>query len=92
MTIRAFKDSGDGYYEVDISEGENLPEWIVNQNLTERPLMTPSLTVNTDTFRKISELESTITARRLREAILGIDNGWLSGINEQMKNLRSELK
>lgn len=27
MTIHAFKDAGDGYYQIDIQEGEPLPEW-----------------------------------------------------------------
>lgn len=40
---------------------------------------------------QIDVLESSITDRRLREAILGIDNGWLSGINNEILNLRSQL-
>lgn len=39
----------------------------------------------------IAELESTITERRYREAILGIDNGWLKNINDQIAALRSKL-
>lgn len=27
MTIRAFKDSDDGYYQIEVKDGEPLPEW-----------------------------------------------------------------
>jgi hypothetical protein len=33
---RAFRDSGDGYYEVDVPEGQPLPEWVAR--LTPCPL------------------------------------------------------
>ena len=39
----------------------------------------------------ISELESQITQRRLREALLGSDNGWLASQDQQIANLRSQL-
>lgn len=42
-------------------------------------------------LEKILELESTITDRRVREAVLGIDNGWLKSVNDQMTNLRTQL-
>lgn len=47
---------------------------------------------NLETKRKISELESAITVRRIREAILGVDGGWLAQRNEQIKQLRDGLK
>ena len=31
-----------------------------------------------DTLQKIADLEAQITSRRVREAILGADGGWLS--------------
>lgn len=40
---------------------------------------------------EIVALENQITNRRLREAVLGIDGGWLFNINEQIKNLRGQL-
>ena len=39
----------------------------------------------------ILELESTITQRRLREAILGTDDGWLANVEKQISNLRKKL-
>lgn len=40
---------------------------------------------------QILELEGQITSRRIREAILGTDNGWLAGIEEQISVLRGQL-
>jgi hypothetical protein len=41
---------------------------------------------------QIAKLEATITPRRQREAILGIDNGWLADVNAQIAALRAKLK
>lgn len=40
---------------------------------------------------QIDELESTITNRRMREAMLGTDNGWLANVNAQIAALRGKL-
>lgn len=42
--------------------------------------------------QQILTLEATITPRRQREAILGIDNGWLADVNAQIVALRAKLK
>jgi len=39
-------------------------------------------------MRQIKQLEAEITPRRMREALLGIDNGWLAEQNEAIKKLR----
>lgn len=41
--------------------------------------------------RAIAALESQITPRRLREAVLGIDGGWLETKNAEIKKLRESL-
>lgn len=41
--------------------------------------------------QQIAALETTVTARRLREAVLGIDNGWLKNMNDQIAALRAQL-
>lgn len=41
---------------------------------------------------EIQQLESFVTQRRLREAVLGLDNGWLSNQNTQIDNLRIQLQ
>lgn len=40
---------------------------------------------------QISALESQITVRRTREAILGTDNGWLENIDAEIAELRAGL-
>ena len=47
---------------------------------------------NLDIKKQIAALESHITPRRIREAVLGIDNGWLSNTNAQIATLRGTLK
>ena len=42
--------------------------------------------------QEIAELEATITPRRLREAVLGIDDGWLAALNNQIVDLRTQLR
>lgn len=46
---------------------------------------------NANLVSQISELEKQVTQRRIREAILGLDNGWLSGIEQQIEVLRGQL-
>ena len=43
-------------------------------------------------IEQIKALEATITPRRQREAILGIDGGWLSDVDRQIAELRSQLQ
>ena len=51
----------------------------------------PPLTGNALLASQISALEATITDRRLREAILGVDKGWLSNVNAQIASLRASM-
>jgi hypothetical protein len=46
---------------------------------------------NWDLISEILKLEQTITPRRLREAILGVDNGWLQKTEKQIAALRSKF-
>lgn len=39
----------------------------------------------------IATLEATITPRRTREAILGMDNGWLTDMDSMIQALRAQL-
>ena len=39
----------------------------------------------------IAALESSVTPRRQREAILGIDNGWLANVDIEIAELRGQL-
>lgn len=40
---------------------------------------------------QIVGLEATVTPRRIREAVLGIDGGWLAGVDAQIAALRGQL-
>ena len=51
----------------------------------------PPLTGDELIKRQIVVLESQQTPRRIREAALGIDNGWLAGIEAQIVVLRAQL-
>lgn len=42
--------------------------------------------------QQISQLEATVTPRRLREAVLGIDRGWLVVINAQIEALHLQVE
>ena len=42
--------------------------------------------------QQIIELESQQTHRRIREAALGIDDGWLAALNDQIVDLRTQLR
>jgi len=48
--------------------------------------------LNNDTQNLIHQAEQTITPRRLRDAILGIDNGWLASAEQSIAQLRTEIK
>lgn len=40
---------------------------------------------------QIAALEATVTPRRVREAVLGTDNGWLADVDGQIAVLRAQL-
>jgi len=41
MTVQAFKDSGDGYYEADVVDGQPVPDWVTKQGLTPTAVVLP---------------------------------------------------
>lgn len=43
-------------------------------------------------LNQITALEASVTDRRIREAVLGVDNGWLKNLNNQIATLRSSLQ
>lgn len=40
---------------------------------------------------QIAALEASVTPRRIREAVLGTDGGWIAGVDSQIKSLRAKL-
>lgn len=83
----AVRNDGRGFRAVtgadDVLEGETF-------SMTEPPAVEP--TPNELILGEIAALEATGTARRIREAVLGIDNGWLEALNDQLAALRGTLK
>ena len=51
----------------------------------------PALTSNQMIIQQIAALESTVTQRRIREAALGTDGGWLLALDGQIAALRANL-
>jgi len=69
-------------YEFDIQTGE----------VQEYPDAAPILLSSEETIKQqITLLEAQVTQRRLREALLGVDSGWLKDINNQISTLRTQL-
>lgn len=66
---------------------------IIKANSKGKPVAAdPPLPSGNDAIKsQIAALEGTVTARRIREAVLGIDNGWIAGINQQIADLRAQL-
>lgn len=60
--------------------------------IAEIELIWPIVLNNQEKTSSILQLEQQITPRRQREAILGIDNGWLANIDAQIAGLRAQLK
>jgi hypothetical protein len=85
-------------------EKSYLKDWILELDTPEKraslgiyeiedPVSEPYVPTNKELLlNKIQDLEKTITDRRLREAILGVDNGWLQNVNSEITNLRTQLK
>jgi hypothetical protein len=69
------------------------PDYIWNGiTLTAPPQAEPYIPTPQELIlQQINTIEQQITIRRNREAILGIDNGWLADINTQIAILRGEL-
>lgn len=51
----------------------------------------PLLTGNNLLLSQIETLESAVSDRRIREAVLGTDNGWLKNLDAQIADLRAKL-
>ena len=66
----------DGYIEIAEAEADAI-----------RAALIPAPTVHD----QIAALESTITPRRIREAVLGSDSGWLANMAAQIVALRAQL-
>jgi hypothetical protein len=76
-------------YEEDGSQdhlipADSVPATDEQVNASQNPALTPEQVRNA----AISKIESQITPRRLREAVLGTDGGWLANAEAQIAALR----
>ena len=79
----AIRKDGKGWRRVEIKSDCNDDE----QYSELEPLPNKGIVVESE----IIKLESAVTGRRLREAVLGIDNGWLNDIESKIRKLRKGL-
>jgi hypothetical protein len=80
-------------FEEDGSQDHLLGDHLVLMNKEQiNAHINPSVSVKDQLTIQIATLERTITPRRLREAVLGIDNGWLSNMEEKITALRNQIK
>ena len=83
----AIRKDGQGWRAVDGKDDCGVDEdFSATQPLPKEP------TAQELALKDISKLESSITNRRLREAVLGVDNGWLVSVNARIDALRSANK
>lgn len=73
-------------------EGQSTGK-IITADKKGKPVLSdpPAPSANDVIKSQIATLEASITNRRTREAILGTDNGWLAGVNQQIADLRKQL-
>lgn len=74
-------------------DGQSLGKRITTDS-EGRPVLSdpPAPTESQITLGKIAALEATVTDRRIREAVLGVDAGWLRALNDEIATLRARLK
>lgn len=62
-----------------------------NEDWTTEPPAPPEPTQQELLVKEILTLEAQQTPRRIREAVLGVDAGWLANLNTQIAALRAQL-
>ena len=85
-----------GYYEGDIIDGSDLtvpkrPDSTYTFDASTFAWKESITTKNAPVLLQIDTLEKSITTRRIRESILGTDNGWLKNIEAEIETLRAQL-
>jgi hypothetical protein len=68
-----------------------MPTYDQNGNQVSPPGSPYGIGPNGPIITQIFALEETITIRRIREAVLGTDGGWLKAIDAQIAALRGQL-
>ncbi len=77
---------------VELFEGAVLPtEAETSARIVEYQAFLANDAANSAIKKQIAALEEKQTTRRMSEAVLGIDNGWLANIRAQITELRNSL-
>lgn len=84
--------SMEDYYAVMNRPSGSTFDFDEDGNLTITPAAPATVNPNADVMQQILEIEATVTQRRLREAMLGIDDGWLKAADDRITELRKQLK
>lgn len=64
---------------------------IENNVVISEPAPPPAPSQNDLILAQIKSLEAQQTPRRIREAVLAVDGGWLADLNTQIADLRAQL-
>jgi hypothetical protein len=76
-------------YELDGSQDDLIPaDFVLATDAQVQAIQNPVPSLKETIALRIGNLEASITPRRIREAVLGIDNGWLAGVDAQITKLR----
>ncbi len=78
-------------YEEDGSQDDIIPAHLVSITSAEADAIRAALVPQPTVQDQIVAIEATITQRRLREALLGTDAGWLANVDAQIAALRAQL-
>jgi len=85
-----------GYEFTERTEDNDLIRLISEQSVVtlskseiEREIEYQDFSADEQKLRNIAILEASITPRRMREAVLGTDNGWLAATENTIKELRN---
>lgn len=77
-------------FAADGSQDEDIPDDLIAISKAEADaLRSPSQ--EQSILTQILALEATVTQRRMRDALLGTDGGWLANIEQQIAALRAQL-
>lgn len=89
MTLKAYKDNADGYYEVDIPDGQPAPKWTEGFTLTSvQATPDPSIAI---AAQEIARLESTVTQRRIRGMTTVAGAKWVDDVEKLIAIERAKL-
>lgn len=76
-------------YAADGSQDEHIPADFVPATAEQvQAIQNPAPTPEQVRSSAIAVLEATVTPRRMREALLGTDGGWLAGVEARIAALR----